>query len=59
MKQILATLTLDTNGQIVSYQSHGEMTLEEFQAFSEEALSLLAKKKLMMLPLSTTNSNSI
>jgi hypothetical protein len=35
------------------------MTLEEFQAFSEEALSLLAKKKLMMLPLSTTNSNSI
>ncbi|NBA78782.1 hypothetical protein GOQ04_24730 [Emticicia sp. ODNR4P] len=45
MKQILATLTLDTNGQIVSYQSHGEMTLEEFQAFSEEALALLAKKK--------------
>lgn len=45
MKQILATITLDTHENIVSYQSHGEMTYEEFEVFSEDALALMAKRK--------------
>lgn len=45
MKQILATVTLDDHENIVSYHSHGAMTYEEFKVFSEDALSLMAKRK--------------